>query len=285
MKIRLARAGQRSVSLAVDVTNYLMLELGQPLHAFDRARLTGRSWSGAPGRGRSWRRSTTWSATLDPEDILITDASGPISLAGTMGGVADRGVRVSHDLVIEAAHFSARGIARMSRRHRLGSEASARFERGVDPELPLRASAGPRSCWPGSAAARSCPAARWRRRRSRRSRSRWRRTTRTRSPAARVRAGGTCGGDCSRSAAPSPTRRPPPGTTHGGSGLTLVVTPPSWRPDLTDPADLAEEVIRLEGYQNIPVREARAAAGHGLTSRQRLRRTRAARWATTATSR
>ena len=78
---------------------------------------------------------------LDPEDILITDSSGPISLAGTMGGLATEVTESSRDLVIEAAHFSARGTARMSRRHKLFSEASARFERGVDHELPLRASA------------------------------------------------------------------------------------------------------------------------------------------------
>ena len=141
MKIRLARAGQRSVSLPVDVTNYLMLELGQPLHAFDRSRLTGPI---VVRRARPGERLETIDhvlRTLDPEDILITDSSGPISLAGTMGGVDTEVSEASRDLVIEAAHFSPRGIARMSRRHKLGSEASARFERGVDPELPVRASA------------------------------------------------------------------------------------------------------------------------------------------------
>ena len=79
--------------------------------------------------------------TLDPEDILITDSSGPIGLAGTMGGLATEIDENSTDLLIEAAHFSPAGTARMSRRHRLHSEASYRFERGVDRELPLRASA------------------------------------------------------------------------------------------------------------------------------------------------
>ena len=79
--------------------------------------------------------------TLDPDDIAITDSSGPIGLAGTMGGLATEVSETSTDLVIEAAHFSAPGVARMSRRHRLFSQASARFERGVDYELPLRASA------------------------------------------------------------------------------------------------------------------------------------------------
>ena len=76
----------RSISLAVDVTNYLMLELGQPLHAFDRAKLTGAIVVRRAGRGSSWRPWTTSTRTLDPGDIVITDASGPISLAGTMGG-------------------------------------------------------------------------------------------------------------------------------------------------------------------------------------------------------
>ena len=78
---------------------------------------------------------------LDPDDILITDSSGPISMAGTMGGLATEISDASTNLVIEAAHFDARAIARESRRHKLFSEASYRFERGVDRELPLRASA------------------------------------------------------------------------------------------------------------------------------------------------
>src|SRR5215472_17179064 len=141
MKVRLARAGQRSVALAVDVTNYLMLELGQPLHAFDRDHLTGPI---VVRRARPSEQLETLDhviRALDPEDILITDSTGPISLAGTMGGVATEVSETSRDLVIEAAHFSPRGVARMSRRHKLASEASARFERGVDADLPVRASA------------------------------------------------------------------------------------------------------------------------------------------------
>jgi phenylalanyl-tRNA synthetase beta chain len=141
MLVRLARAGQRSVSLAVDVTNYLMLETGQPLHAFDAGRLDGPI---VVRRARPGERLETLDHVvrdLDPEDILITDSSGPISLAGTMGGLATEVTPQSRDLVIEAAHFSARGTARMSRRHRLFSEASARFERGVDHELQQRAAA------------------------------------------------------------------------------------------------------------------------------------------------
>src|ERR1700722_2481736 len=123
MKIRLARAGQRSVSLAVDITNYLRPEIGQPLHAFDRARLTGPIVIRRAEPGEKLETIDHVVRALDPEDILITDSSGPISLAGTMGGAPTEVSETSHDLVIEAAHFSARGIARMSRRHKLQSEA------------------------------------------------------------------------------------------------------------------------------------------------------------------
>jgi phenylalanyl-tRNA synthetase beta chain len=305
VKIRLARAGQRSVSLAVDVTNYLMLELGQPLHAFDRARLTGPI---VVRRALPEEKLETLDhvvRALDPEDILITDSSGPISLAGTMGGVATEVSADSRDVVIEAAHFSARGIARESRRHRLFSEASARFERGVDPELPLRASAraatmlaalGGGTVVPGcSMAAADIPpvtiamAANYPDRVAGvvygldtvRARLREVGCTVIQKPedqvaepdggvvatAADTSPAGLAGGQLTTGHARHDHGR------HDRPGLMLLVTPPSWRPDLTDPADLAEEVIRLEGYQNVPVSSVRATAGKGLTSRQRLRRT------------
>src|SRR5205814_3791117 len=141
MRVRLARAGMRTVSLAVDITNYLMVELGQPLHAFDRDRLTGPIVVRRAEPGERLETLDHVVRTLDPDDILITDSSGPISMAGTMGGIATEIGENSTDLVIEAAHFSAEGTARMRRRHRLSTEASFRFERGVDRELPLRASA------------------------------------------------------------------------------------------------------------------------------------------------
>jgi phenylalanyl-tRNA synthetase beta chain len=273
MQVRLARSGMRTVSLAVDVTNYLMAELGQPLHAFDAAELSGPI---VVRRARPGERLETLDHVvrdLDPEDILITDSSGPISMAGTMGGLATEISGTSRDLVIEAAHFSARGTARMSRRHRLFSEASYRFERGVDPGLPLRASAkavsllatlGGGSVVPGCThASVDVPAVT---------------ITMAADYPGRV-AGQVYGHDtvmrrlgqvgCAVSDAGEG------GHEHGkhdrGAQL-LTVVPPSWRPDLLDPSDLAEEVIRLEGYENVPARMPRAAAGRGLTSRQRMRR-------------
>ena len=265
MRVRLARADMRSVSLAVDVTNYLMLELGQPLHAFDASALDGPIVVRRARPGEKLETLDHVVRTLDPDDIVITDSSGPIGLAGTMGGLATEISETSTDLVIEAAHFSAAGVARMSRRHRLFSQASARFERGVDYELALRASAkavamlaelGGGTVVPGYTLA-SAPI----------------------EPVVIVipadhpdRVAGTSYGTDTvirrlREVGCTVTR-----TSDGnGHGKLLTVTPPSWRPDLTDPNDLAEEVIRLEGYEKIGIRMPRAIAGQGRTPTQRLR--------------
>src|ERR1700730_12340927 len=141
MQVRLARCGMRGVSLAVDVTNYLMLELGQPLHAFDRAKLNGTIVVRRARPGETLTTLDHVTRTLYESDILITDESGPISMAGTMGDLATEIDDGSTDIVIEGAHFSDTGIAKMARRHRLHSEASYRFERGSARELPLPATA------------------------------------------------------------------------------------------------------------------------------------------------
>ncbi len=269
MRVRLARSDVRSVSLAVDVTNYLMIELGQPLHAFDRATLTGPI---VVRRGRPGETLETLDhvvRTLDPDDILITDSSGPISMAGTMGGLATEVSETSKDLVIEAAHFSAAGTARMSRRHRLFSQASARFERGVDYELPLRASAKAAAML--AALGGGTPVEGY---------------TLASAPVEPVRivipadhpdrvAGASYGVETVvarlREVGCSVERPDRASTDIAGSGIILTVTPPSWRPDLTDPNDLAEEVIRLEGYDKVGIEMPRATAGKGRTATQRLR--------------
>jgi phenylalanyl-tRNA synthetase beta chain len=288
MLVRLARCGVRSVSLAVDVTNYLMLELGQPLHAFDRSKLTGEIVVRRARPGEQLETLDHVVRTLDPADILITDASGPISMAGTMGGLATEIDEASTDLVIEAAHFSAEGTAKMSRRHKLHSEASYRFERGVDRELPLRASAKAVALLAGLGVGQVVPgcthafvdvppvvisvAADYP---DRVAGVVYGRDTVVR----RLREVG-CAVVQTRAAPPTiaPWRAEPEPAADPAEAApaatvaTLDVTPPSWRPDLTDPADLAEEVIRLEGYESVPARMPRALAGRGLTPRQRLRR-------------
>ena len=259
MQVRLHRAGMRPVSLAVDITNYLMLELGQPLHAFDRGKLTGPIVVRRAAPGEELETLDHVKRTLDPDDILITDESGPISMAGTMGGLATEIDERSADMVIEAAHFDAMGTARMSRRHKLHSEASHRFERGVDRELPLYASYRAVQLLAELGGAEIVPG-----------------VTHAEAPVEPVTvtmpaghpdkvAGVAYGRDA------VVRRLEQVGCTVAGDDV-LAVTPPSWRPDLTDPNDLAEEVIRLEGYEDIPARAPRPAAGQGLTAHQRLRR-------------
>jgi phenylalanyl-tRNA synthetase beta chain len=267
LRRRLQMCGMRPVSLAVDVTNYLMLELGQPLHAFDRAKLTGPIVVRRAEPGERLETLDHVVRDLHADDILITDDSGPISMAGTMGGLATEIDENSTDMVIEAAHFSASGIAQMSRRHKLHSEASYRFERGVDRELPLYASVkavrllaelGGATVRPGVTDAQVSvePV-----------------TVTIPADHPDKVAGMTYGRDtvvkrlrdvgCAvLTSAPEPA---------SGEDM-LTVTPPTWRPDLRDPNDLAEEVIRLEGYENIPARMPAAPPGRGLTPAQRLRR-------------
>jgi phenylalanyl-tRNA synthetase beta chain len=271
MRVRLARADVRSVSLAVDVTNYLMIELGQPLHAFDTGRLDGPIVVRRALPGEQLETLDHVVRTLDPDDILITDSSGPIGLAGTMGGVATEVSETSTDVALEAAHFSAPGVARMSRRHRLFSPASARFERGVDYELPLRASAKAAAMLAGLGGGTavegytlaSVPITPVRivipadhpDRVAGASYGTQTVVSRLREVGCTVEIGGAAAGGPDGENAPD----------------LLTVTPPSWRPDLTDPNDLAEEVIRLEGYEKIGIATPRAPAGKGRTPTQRLR--------------
>ncbi|WP_328539735.1 phenylalanine--tRNA ligase subunit beta [Streptomyces sp. NBC_00344] len=267
---RLQKAGMRPVSLAVDITNYVMLELGQPLHAYDRTRIDGPIGVRRAAQGEKFTTLDGTARVLDAEDLVITDNRGPIGLAGVMGGAnteiadatADPGTgRVSGttDVVIEAAHFDALSISRTARRHRLPSEASKRFERGVDPEA-------------ASAAAQ--------------------RTV----DLLVLLAGGTAEAGVTEVIAPTaprsismPADHPDrvAGVRYGRETVVrrlqqvgcdvygqdeLVVTVPSWRPDLAYPNDLAEEVIRLEGYENLPSTLPKPPAGRGLTDRQRLHR-------------
>lgn len=276
MRTRLTRAGVRPVSLAVDVTNYVMLETGQPLHAFDAAKLTGEIVVRRAEPGETLETLDHVVRKLDPEDILITDGSGAISMAGTMGGLHTEISDLSTDIVIEAAHFSASGIARESRRHNLVSEASKRFERGVDRELPLYASwraaqllaeLGGGTIQPGVTHAEVEVE-----------------PVRISIPSGHPGRVAGVGYDretvirhleqvgCTVVAgAVAPADELAAKLAVTGDDM-LTVTPPSWRPDLTDPNDLAEEVIRLEGYENLPSILPAAPAGAGLSESQRLRR-------------
>jgi phenylalanyl-tRNA synthetase beta chain len=258
---RLTLAGVRPLGLAVDVTNYLMLELGQPMHAFDADRLAGPL---VVRRAVAGERLTTLDGVdraLDPEDMVICDDRGPVSLAAVMGGANSEITPESVNVLFEAAHWDPVMVARTARRHKLPSEAAKRWERGVDPRLPLVALQRAVELLSGHAGGEVDE---------------------------RV-------GDIDTVAGPVPVTLPldlpartagvgyPPeqvvallseiGGTVTVDGDRLAVTPPSWRPDLTDPADLVEEVARLAGYDQIPSTLPVAPAGSGLTAGQRRRRT------------
>ncbi len=256
---RIQLAGMRPISLAVDVTNYVMLELGQPIHAYDRDLLQGAIEVRRARPGEHLVTLDDVDRELDPEDLLITDDRGPIGLAGVMGGATTEVSASTTALVIEAAHFAPVPIARASRRHRLISEASRRFERGVDPRLPAVAAQrvvdllvqyGGGVVDDGQTAVGSAP------------------------QAAPIEIEPTLPADVTGIAisgdrAVNALRAV--GCEVADAGRLRVV-PPSWRPDITDPYDLVEEVARVVGYDHVESVLPPAPAGRGFTPAQRMRR-------------
>ena len=139
MKERLRRAGIRSLGPLVDVTNYVMLELGQPMHAFDLGRLTGGI---EVRRARPGDRLELLNGVViepDVETLLITDHHGPLALAGIMGGEISSCTDATRDVFLESAFFTPASMAGRARRYGLQTDSSYRFERGVDPQLQRRA--------------------------------------------------------------------------------------------------------------------------------------------------
>jgi phenylalanyl-tRNA synthetase beta chain len=260
MQRRLVAAGIRTISLPVDITNYLMLELGQPMHVFDLNRLRGGLTVRRAKPGEKLTTLDGVARVLDAEDMVICDDSGPISLAAVMGGETSEWQPDTVDVLLEAAHWDAVMVGRTARRHKLFSEAAKRWERGVDPRLTLVAL---------ERAVQILTA----------------------------HAGGTVDErvlDIDHVVPPAPILLDPAlpteriglsyptervvellsriGCTVAGVA-PLEVTPPSWRPDLLAPIDLVEEVARLGGYNDIPSLLPPARGGSGLTPGQRRRRT------------
>lgn len=263
---RLEQAGMRSISLAVDATNYVMLDLGQPLHAYDLDKVCEPI---VVRRAKSEEKLTTLDDVerpLDSGDLLITDSpegaegSRVLGLAGIMGGASTEVTDSTVNVLIEAAHFESISISRSASRHKLPTEASKRFERGVDFEI---------------------------------------------APVAAQRVvdilveygGGSASGRVSdlNNTKPfaeivMPLHEPArlTGVEYDQETITgllkavgckvrledgnVIARPPSWRPDLTGPAHLVEEIARLAGYDTIPSRRPRPIAGRGYTPKQRARR-------------
>jgi phenylalanyl-tRNA synthetase beta chain len=261
---RVQLAGMRSISLAVDVSNYVMLELGQPNHAYDADLLSGAI---VVRRARQGERLTTLDGvdrTLTTEDLLITDEQRPIGLAGVMGGASTEISGRTTRIVVEAAHFDPVTVFRTQRRHRLPSEASRRFERGVDPLLPAYAAdrvaellveLGGGTVEPHATYVGAPP------------------------PAPEV----TIPGDLPARVTGIPIDLDTAvraltavgcrvATAADGDSARLTARVPSWRPDLCDPYDLVEEVARVVGYSQVPSVLRSGPGGRGLTRDQRLRR-------------
>jgi phenylalanyl-tRNA synthetase beta chain len=257
---RIQLAGMRPISLPVDVTNYVMLELGQPIHGYDRSTLHGEI---VVRRAAAGERLTTLDGVvrdLDPADLLITDESGPIGLAGVMGGRTTEMTDGTTVVVIEAAHFDAVSIARTARRHKLPSEASKRFERGVDATIAAVAAQRVASLLVEFGGGVIAPTA-----------------TVVGAPARFPAI--DMGADLARrisdidiAASTAAEALATVGCEVTRHDQVIRAVPPPWRGDLTDPYDLVEEVVRIVGYDQVPSVLPVPPAGRGLTSRQRLRR-------------
>jgi phenylalanyl-tRNA synthetase beta chain len=273
MQKRLTQMGMRPISLAVDVTNYVMLLLGQPLHAFDVSTLRGPIVVRRAQAGETLTTLDDVKRALYPQDLLITDGgTAVLAIAGVMGGATSEVGASTTDVLVEAAHFDPTSVARSSRRHRLITEASKRFERGVDPDITdaaaqlavnLLVEFGGGVVDEGVTDVDHRPA----------------RARIDLDPSLPARLVGL---PYSRAEVIETLREigcdvlelSESGSESGAAAdsSVLSVLPPSWRPDLTNGPDFVEEVVRLRGYDQIPSVLPQAGSGRGLTHGQRVRR-------------
>ena len=135
MSRRIEKCGMRSISLAVDITNYVMLELGQPLHAFDAEKISGGLIMRPAKEFKTIKTLDGQERKLSDDELVVADMNGPLALAGVMGGASSEVTTSTKKIALEGARFDPMTIAKASRRHKLSSEASRRLERGVDPSL------------------------------------------------------------------------------------------------------------------------------------------------------
>ena len=278
MQKRLTEAGMRPISLIVDVTNYVMLDLGQPIHAYDLAKVAEPI---VVRRAEDGEKLTTLDGTeriLNTEDLLITDSpvaegNRVLGLAGVMGGASSEVSDSTTDVLVEAAHFEQVTIARTARRHKLSSEAAKRFERGVDAKLPAIAAArvvellvehgggvaddavsdlDNSSDFPSFefplAKARALTGVDY-------------------SKAEILKVLTDIGCEISDTADVFADLN-----SQVLDGEVVTITPAPWRSDLTGAPHLVEEIARIIGYQQITPRTVSAPAGRGLTAAQRAKR-------------
>ncbi len=259
MQRRLEKCGMRSISLAVDITNYVMLELGQPLHAFDADVITGGL---RVARANKFSKLVTLDKVerkLSADNLLICDTNSALALAGTMGGLASEVTPQTTKIALEAAHFDPISIARNSRFHKLSSEASRRMERNTDPALTEIASARAAQLlidlagakYLGSSFAGLAIKPR-----------------KIKISVEKV---------CELVGAKYTLKQVKDaliliGCKVTGSGSIITIEVPTWRPDLSSTADFAEEIARLVGYDQIPLRLPIGKSGAKLSTMQNRKR-------------
>jgi phenylalanyl-tRNA synthetase beta chain len=244
---RLERCGLRSISAIVDITNFVMLELGQPLHAFDNRAIEGEVVVRLAREGERLRLLNGQEVELDPDVLLIADGKKPLALGGIMGGEASAVSGSTVEVFLEAAWFNPSAVAGRARRFALSSDAAFRFERGVDfaatveaieraTQLIFEVCGG--AAGPISEARATLPQ---------------RKPVRLRSD----RASKIIGVQFSDEQIAGLLKRLQ--LPHARSGGEFTVTPPSYRFDLEIEEDMVEEIARLHGYDNIPSRPPQAA--------------------------
>ena len=255
---RLQRGGVRAISPVVDVTNYVLLELGEPMHAFDLAKVAGGIRVRPAQAGERLDLLNDQTVDLTDGTLVIADASGPVALAGIMGGAGSAVSETTTDLFLEAAHFTPGAMAGRARAYGLATDSSHRFERGVDATLPATAmeratrlildicggQAGPVTVVGGETGPR--PSIRFRPERAR-------------------RLLGMAVDDAEMCAIFVRL-----GLDMEADGKVWQVTSPSYRFDLAVEVDLIEEIARVKGYDNLPaVLPQTLAAMPGQPERQR----------------
>ncbi|MFZ9773950.1 MAG: phenylalanine--tRNA ligase subunit beta [Candidatus Nanopelagicaceae bacterium] len=263
IRLRLEKSGMRSISAVVDITNYVMLELGQPLHAFDKSKISGILTVRQARADEKVRTLDGADRELSNNCLVIADDKKVLAVAGTMGGESSEVSDSTQEIAIEAAHFDPNAVAKNARSLRLSTEASRRFERFVDPQLAELASKRAvellleitGASYIGSTSAGKIAE-----------------TSEVQVHAASINA--LVGCEYSRGEIEEALTLV--GCQVSGKGDLVTVTAPSWRPDLNRMADFAEEVARLHSYDRIPLSLPFARSASKPTSvlslRQRRRR-------------
>lgn len=262
---RLLLSGIRATSPAVDVTNYVMVELGHPMHAHDRNRITGEFKVRFAEPDETVVTLDDVERKLDPADVLIVDDVATTAIGGVMGAASTEVRADSTDVLLEAAVWDPAAVSRTQRRLHLPSEAARRYERTVDPAISVAALDRCAALLADITGAAVSPTLTdWR---GDPPRDDWSQPAISIAADLPDRVAGV-----TYAAGTTARRLTQIGAVVTEHGDTLTVTPPSWRPDLLQPADLVEEVLRLEGLEVVPSVLPSTLAGGGLTPTQKRRR-------------